>query len=76
MTACRRGRSFFSTACWYGIHETASELGEAGLAVETDATDEASVEAAVERFDGLDCLANNVRKTHSAFRSSSETSDF
>jgi NAD(P)-dependent dehydrogenase (short-subunit alcohol dehydrogenase family) len=76
VTACRRGRSFFSTARGYGIHETAGELCEAGLAVETDATDEASVEAAVERLDELDCLANNVRKTHSAFRSPSETSDF
>lgn len=47
-----------------GIYETADELGDSGLAVETDVTDEESVEAAVaatvEEFGGLDCLVNNA----------------
>jgi NAD(P)-dependent dehydrogenase (short-subunit alcohol dehydrogenase family) len=49
-----------------GIHETAELIGddERTLAVETDVTDEGSVEAAidatVERFGGLDCLVNNA----------------
>jgi NAD(P)-dependent dehydrogenase (short-subunit alcohol dehydrogenase family) len=49
-----------------GIHETESMIDEEDrtLAVETDVTDEDSVEAAigatVERFGGLDCLVNNA----------------
>ena len=49
-----------------GIHETAALIddGDRTLAVETDVTDEASVEAAIEatvdRFGGLDCLVNNA----------------
>jgi len=49
-----------------GIHETAAAIDdeERTLTVETDVTEEASVEesieATVERFDGLDCLVNNA----------------
>ena len=49
-----------------GIYETAELIGEesATLPVETDVTDEDSVEAAiaatVEEFGGLDCLVNNA----------------
>ena len=49
-----------------GIHETESMIDDEDrtLAVETDVTDEDSVEAAidatVERFGGLDCLVNNA----------------
>jgi NAD(P)-dependent dehydrogenase (short-subunit alcohol dehydrogenase family) len=49
-----------------GIYETESMIDDEDrtLAVETDVTDEASVEAAidatVERFGGLDCLVNNA----------------
>jgi NAD(P)-dependent dehydrogenase (short-subunit alcohol dehydrogenase family) len=47
-----------------GIHETAEDLGEQGLAVRCDVTDEESVAAAVEEtaetFGGLDCVVNNA----------------
>lgn len=48
-----------------GIHETADRIGEdQALAVRTDISVEADVEAAieatVERFDGLDCVVNNA----------------
>ena len=49
-----------------GIHETAEQVDDSdrALPVETDVTDEASVEAAieatVEAFGGLDCLVNNA----------------
>lgn len=49
-----------------GIYETAEEIDapDRTLAVEVDVTDEASVEAgvelAVDRFGGLDCLVNNA----------------
>jgi len=49
-----------------GIHETAERIddGERTLAVETDVTDEDSVEAAIEAtvdtFGGLDCVVNNA----------------
>ncbi|MFC6905683.1 SDR family NAD(P)-dependent oxidoreductase [Halalkalicoccus tibetensis] len=49
-----------------GIHETAeeSDAGERALPVETDVTDEASVEGtideAVEAFEGIDALVNNA----------------
>jgi NAD(P)-dependent dehydrogenase (short-subunit alcohol dehydrogenase family) len=49
-----------------GIYGTVEEIGDPDrtLAVEVDVTDEASVEAgiehAVERFGGLDCLVNNA----------------
>ena len=47
-----------------GIYETADELGDSGIAVETDVTSEASVResvaATVDAFGGLDCLVNNA----------------
>ena len=47
-----------------GIYETAEELGDSGIAVETDVTSEASVResvaATVDAFGGLDCLVNNA----------------
>lgn len=49
-----------------GIYETAEQIGDEDrvLPVETDVTDESSVESAldatVERFGGLDCLVNNA----------------
>lgn len=49
-----------------GIHETAGEFEDESkaLPVETDVTDEAAVEAAIEatvdEFGGLDCLVNNA----------------
>ncbi|QLD87854.1 SDR family oxidoreductase [Natronomonas salina] len=48
-----------------GIYETAERIDDdQGLPVETDVTDEASVEAAVEEtvdaFGGLDCVVNNA----------------
>jgi NAD(P)-dependent dehydrogenase (short-subunit alcohol dehydrogenase family) len=48
-----------------GIYETADLVGEdQSLAVETDVTDEAAVEAAIdataEAFGGLDCVVNNA----------------
>lgn len=49
-----------------GIYETAEMIGDAAstLPVETDVTDEASVESAIEatvdEFGGLDCLVNNA----------------
>ncbi|MFC7236364.1 SDR family NAD(P)-dependent oxidoreductase [Halosegnis marinus] len=47
-----------------GIEETAAELGDDGIAVRTDVTDEDSVAAAiadtVDAFGGLDCLVNNA----------------
>ncbi|MHB9288535.1 SDR family NAD(P)-dependent oxidoreductase [Halobacteriales archaeon Cl-PHB] len=46
------------------IYDVSDDLGAAGLAVETDVTDEAAVEAAiaetVDTFGGLDCLVNNA----------------
>lgn len=46
-----------------GIYETADEIGDGALPIETDVTDEASVmssiEATVDEFGGLDCLVNN-----------------
>lgn len=58
------GASVACAARSEGIFETADALGDAGLAVRTDVTDEASVadavEETVEAFGGLDCLVNNA----------------
>ncbi|MFB6082720.1 MAG: SDR family NAD(P)-dependent oxidoreductase [Halorientalis sp.] len=49
-----------------GIHDTADEIGDPDrtITVETDVTDEESVEAAIDEtvdaFGGLDCLVNNA----------------
>ena len=47
-----------------GIHETAAEIGDRALAVETDVTEEAAVQSAIEttvaEFGGLDILVNNA----------------
>ncbi|WP_255197665.1 SDR family NAD(P)-dependent oxidoreductase [Halorarius litoreus] len=62
----RQGANVALAARSDGIHETAAETGaeSRALPVETDVTDEASVEAAigetVETFGGLDCLVNNA----------------
>jgi NAD(P)-dependent dehydrogenase (short-subunit alcohol dehydrogenase family) len=46
------------------IHEISDDIGDRALAVTTDVTDSASVEASiaatVDRFGGLDCLVNNA----------------
>jgi NAD(P)-dependent dehydrogenase (short-subunit alcohol dehydrogenase family) len=54
-----------------GAEEVVSKLDTEGLAVEFDATDDASVERVIERtveqFGGLDILHNNVGMTASAW---------
>jgi NAD(P)-dependent dehydrogenase (short-subunit alcohol dehydrogenase family) len=66
VTLADRGANVALAARGDGIYETAERIDddERTLAVETDVTDEASVEAAVEatveEFGGLDCLVNNA----------------
>lgn len=47
-----------------GIHETAADIGDRALAVETDVTEESAVQSAIEttvaEFGGLDILVNNA----------------
>src|SRR5690606_30097230 len=54
-----------------GAEEVAGQLGDKGLAIEFDATDDSSVEQViartVERFGGLDILHNNVGVTAPAW---------
>lgn len=62
-----------------GAEEVVSKLDTEGLAVEFDATDDASVERVVaqtvERFGGLDILHNNVGMTASAWATDSTLLD-
>jgi NAD(P)-dependent dehydrogenase (short-subunit alcohol dehydrogenase family) len=64
-TFANRGANVAIAARSDGIYETVDTIGEKqALAVETDVTDEDSVESAVEataeRFGGLDCVVNNA----------------
>jgi len=64
LTLADHGATVACAARGDGIYETVDALGDAGLAVRTDVTDEASVAAAVEdtvaEFGGLDCVVNNA----------------
>jgi NAD(P)-dependent dehydrogenase (short-subunit alcohol dehydrogenase family) len=66
ITLANHGANVTLAARSDGIYETAKLIGDesATLSVETDVTDEDSVEAAieatVEEFGGLDCLVNNA----------------
>lgn len=64
LTLADEGATVAVAARGDGIHDTAAAIGERGLAVRTDVTDEASVREAVaetvDAFGGLDCLVNNA----------------
>jgi NAD(P)-dependent dehydrogenase (short-subunit alcohol dehydrogenase family) len=66
ITLAAKGANVALAARSDGIHETAEIIDDedATLAIETDVTDERSVEAAIDRtvdeFGGLDCLVNNA----------------
>lgn len=65
ITLAEHGANVALAARSEGIYETRDEIGsERAMAVTVDVTDETSVtdgiDAAVEAFDGLDCLVNNA----------------
>lgn len=64
VTLAERGANVALAARSDSIYDIRDQLGENGLAVETDVTDAASVresiETTVETFGGLDCLVNNA----------------
>jgi len=64
LTLAAEGANVAVAARGDGIHETAEAIGDRGLAVRTDVTDEdsvrSSIEEAVEAFGGLDVLVNNA----------------
>ena len=64
VTLAENGANVAVAARSDGIYETADEIGDRAMPVETDVTDEDSVRAAiadtVDEFGGLDCLVNNA----------------